>query len=58
MINAENQVQTGEKGAWLSIVVYIMLAILKILVGSIANSEALVADGFNNSSDFMVSLAV
>ena len=48
----------GEKGAWVSIAAYIFLSLLKIGVGYLATSEALMADGYNNGTDILVSIAV
>lgn len=48
----------GEKGAWLSIGVYIVLSSLKYSVGLIGDSEALRADGLNNFTDIIASVAV
>jgi cation diffusion facilitator family transporter len=48
----------GEKGAWLSIFTYIFLSLLKLIVGYTFNSEALLADGLNNSTDIVASIAV
>lgn len=48
----------GEKGAWLSIGTYIILSGLKLIVGYIGASEALKADGFNNLTDIIASIAV
>ena len=48
----------GEKGAWLSLVVYIVFAAAKIGFGLAAGSKALMADGMNNLSDIIVSVAV
>ncbi|WP_147534006.1 cation diffusion facilitator family transporter [Bacillus marasmi] len=52
------EIKQAETGAWLSIIVYILLSILKLTVGYIGNSEALRADGLNNSTDVIVSIAV
>lgn len=52
------EIKKAETGAWLSIIVYILLSILKLTVGYIGNSEALSADGLNNSTDVIVSIAV
>ncbi|UHA60867.1 cation diffusion facilitator family transporter [Metabacillus litoralis] len=55
----ENEnLKLGERGAWLSIVAYVILSSLKLLIGSIAGSEALTADGLNNSTDIIASIAV
>lgn len=48
----------GEWGAKLSIIAYICLSVLKLTVGYIANSEALKADGLNNVTDILASIAV
>lgn len=48
----------GERGAILSIITYICLSVLKLAIGYISNSEALKADGFNNATDIVSSLAV
>lgn len=48
----------GEKGAWLSIAVYIVLSSVKYTVGTIGDSEALRADGLNNFTDIIASVAV
>lgn len=48
----------GERGAILSIVAYICLSILKLTVGIFSGSEALKADGLNNATDIVASVAV
>jgi cation diffusion facilitator family transporter len=48
----------GERGAFISIIAYLCLSSLKIIVGFIAGSEALKADGLNNASDIVASVAV
>jgi cation diffusion facilitator family transporter len=48
----------GERGAKLSITTYVCLSVLKLAVGYIANSEALKADGLNNVTDIVASIAV
>jgi cation diffusion facilitator family transporter len=48
----------GERGAIISIIAYIILSSLKLSVGFIANSEALKADGLNNFTDIIASIAV
>ena len=48
----------GERGAILSIVAYICLSIFKLIVGYTSNSEALKADGLNNVTDIIASIAV
>lgn len=53
-----NNLKQGERGAWLSIVVYIVLSAGKLAAGYWTNSEALLADGLNNTTDIMASIAV
>ncbi|GAF11680.1 cobalt-zinc-cadmium resistance protein [Bacillus sp. JCM 19045] len=48
----------GERGALLSLVTYMILAALKLTIGIYAGSIALRADGFNNVTDIVVSIAV
>jgi cation diffusion facilitator family transporter len=52
------QLKAGEKGAWISIFAYIFLAILKLTIGKMGNSEGLWADGLNNTTDIIASVAV
>ncbi|MEW9110614.1 MAG: cation diffusion facilitator family transporter [Cytobacillus gottheilii] len=48
----------GERGAMISIAAYICLSSLKLIVGIISGSEALKADGLNNATDIIASVAV
>jgi cation diffusion facilitator family transporter len=48
----------GERGVIISIIAYICLSSLKLAVGYLANSEALKADGLNNATDIIASIAV
>ncbi|MCM3600774.1 cation diffusion facilitator family transporter [Robertmurraya korlensis] len=48
----------GERGAIISIITYIFLSILKVVVGLWSGSEALRADGLNNATDIVASIAV
>ncbi|PFI82111.1 cation diffusion facilitator family transporter [Priestia megaterium] len=48
----------GERGAILSICVYICLSALKLFIGYTTNSEALKADGLNNTTDIIASITV
>ncbi|SFE86691.1 cation diffusion facilitator family transporter [Paenibacillus algorifonticola] len=52
------KIKQGEKGAWLSIATYLTLTALKLGGGYYFASGALVADGFNNLTDIVASLAV
>ncbi|ANE45597.1 transporter [Paenibacillus swuensis] len=53
-----SDIKKGEQGAWISIGAYIILSLFKVISGYIGNSEALVADGFNNMTDIVASVAV
>lgn len=53
-----DKLQQGERGAWVSIVAYICLAAVKLTIGTIFFSAALRADGWNNTTDIFVSIAV
>lgn len=57
MDNADNLKQS-EKGAWISIGAYLVLSIIKLTIASIGNSDALRADGLNNSTDVIASIAI
>ncbi|ANU11655.1 transporter [Planococcus antarcticus DSM 14505] len=48
----------GEKGAWISIGAYVFLSAIKLGFGYWGSSEALKADGFNNLTDIIASIAV
>jgi cation diffusion facilitator family transporter len=54
----QEQLKLGEKGAWLSIITYIILAATKLLIAKIGHSEGLWADGLNNTTDIIASVAV
>ncbi|MDF2556527.1 MAG: cation transporter [Bacillales bacterium] len=53
-----DNLKIAERGARLSILAYILLSIIKLIVGYIAESKALTADGINNSTDILASVAV
>ncbi|WP_449354120.1 cation diffusion facilitator family transporter [Virgibacillus natechei] len=57
-MNHSDNLKIGEKGAWLSIGTYIILAFVKLIVAEIGDSEALRADGLNNTTDVVASIAV
>ena len=52
------ELKAAEKGAVISILAYILIAVLKLTVGIWADSSALRADGLNNFTDIIASLAV
>lgn len=58
MQNSYDNIKQGEKGALLSIGVYLFLSALKLIIGYLTHSEALKADGLNNATDIVASLAV
>lgn len=53
-----DNLRMGEKGAIISIVAYIILSFFKLFIGYTADSEALKADGLNNATDIIASIAV
>lgn len=52
------ELKRAEKGALLSIIAYLLISFVKLLIGKIAGSEALWADGLNNTTDIIASVAV
>ncbi|MDP4098064.1 cation diffusion facilitator family transporter [Paenibacillus sp. P96] len=58
MPDVYEEIRKGEKGAWISIVTYLVLSAFKIICGYLLFSSALLADGFNNLTDIMASVAV
>ena len=53
-----NNLKLGERGAIISIIAYIILSIIKVGIGYLSGSEALKADGLNNTTDIIASIAV
>ncbi|CDN41571.1 cation diffusion facilitator family transporter [Paenibacillus sp. P22] len=53
-----DNLKLGERGAVISILAYICLSALKLIIGYASNSEALRADGLNNATDIVASIAV
>ena len=53
-----DNLKLGERGAIISIIAYIVLSIIKLVVGYTADSAALRADGLNNTTDIIASIAV
>ncbi|MBH5319118.1 cation transporter [Paenibacillus sp. GSMTC-2017] len=53
-----DEIKQGEKGAWVSIAAYLALSALKLGIGYWFVSGALVADGYNNLTDIVASVAV
>ncbi|MEC5423718.1 cation diffusion facilitator family transporter [Virgibacillus sp. C22-A2] len=57
-MNHSDNIKKGEKGAWLSIIAYIILAVTKLIVAHQGNSDALRADGLNNATDVIAAVAL
>ncbi|GAK42705.1 cation diffusion facilitator family transporter [Paenibacillus urinalis] len=57
-MNAYDDIKKGERGAWISIAAYLVLSAFKLICGFAFNSSALKADGFNNLTDIVASIAV
>ncbi|MDQ0879413.1 cation diffusion facilitator family transporter [Peribacillus sp. V2I11] len=53
-----NDLKLGERSAIISIIAYICLSIMKLAIGYISDSAALKADGLNNTTDIIASIAV
>lgn len=53
-----HNLKLGERGAMISIIAYIFLSILKLAIGYMTDSAALRADGLNNTTDIIASIAV
>lgn len=53
-----NDIKQSEKGAWLSLFTYILLSAIKLFIGNVSGSQALLADGLNNSTDIIASIAI
>lgn len=57
-MNEQKSAKLNQSAALLSIFSYICLSTLKLSIGYFAHSEALTADGWNNSTDILASVAV
>jgi cation diffusion facilitator family transporter len=53
-----DNLKIAERGARVSIIAYIALSLLKLGIGYLAQSKALSADGLNNTTDIIASVAV
>lgn len=58
MLGKKLRYQEGKRVSYISLIANILLAILKISVGFIAGSKALIADGFHSVSDMASTLIV
>ncbi|MFD1707648.1 cation diffusion facilitator family transporter [Siminovitchia sediminis] len=52
------ELKMGERGAILSIAAYIVLSAVKLVIADLSDSTALKADGLNNATDIVASIAV
>lgn len=57
-MNVYEDIRKGERGAWVSITAYLILSAFKLISGYVFVSSALLADGFNNLTDIVASIAV
>lgn len=57
-MNVYEDIRKGERGAWVSITAYLILSAFKLICGYLFVSSALLADGFNNLTDIVASVAV
>lgn len=57
-MNQYERIKQGERGAWLSILIYLFLAAMKIIIAQLANSQALRADGLNNATDVVAAVSI
>lgn len=53
-----NNLKIVERGARISLAAYVVLSGLKLFMEYFFNSEALTADGFNNSTDRIATFAI
>ncbi|KFN08632.1 Cation-efflux pump fieF [Paenibacillus macerans] len=58
MVDIYEDIRKGERGAWVSIAAYLVLSAFKLISGFYFASSALLADGFNNLTDIVASVAV
>ncbi|WP_208559325.1 cation diffusion facilitator family transporter [Marinilactibacillus kalidii] len=58
MENRYERIQSAERGARVSIIVYVLLALMKLSVGYLFRSSALSADGLNNFTDVISSVTI
>lgn len=58
MVDIYEDIRKGERGAWVSITAYLILSTFKLISGYLFASSALVADGVNNLTDIVASVAV
>lgn len=57
-LDTYHNIEQSEKGAKVSIAAYVILSLLKVTAGYWTGSKALMADGLNNTTDIVASVAV
>lgn len=58
MATVNRSTESSQKGAWLSIGTYVFLTVAKLAAGYVTGSQAMTADGLNNATDVLGSVAV
>ncbi|GGB02060.1 cation transporter [Macrococcus hajekii] len=57
-MHIKDKLEQAKKGARVSIMMYVLLTVLKLAYGFLAESRALTADGLNNATDVISSIAL
>lgn len=57
-VTQNENLKLAQRGAYLSLVIYIILSIAKYMTGYVYDSAAVRADALNNMTDILVSVAV
>lgn len=57
-MHIKDKLNQAKKGARLSIATYILLTLAKVIFGFVNHSQALIADGLNNATDVISSIAL
>ena len=57
-VTQNENLKLAQRGAFLSLVIYIILSIAKYMTGYVYDSAAVRADALNNMTDILVSVAV
>lgn len=58
MDNLSDYVRTGRKVAWVTIIINLILALSKLIIGYLYSSQGLVADGFHSATDVLSTFVV
>lgn len=58
MSTPEQNLKLARRGPIVSIAVYLVLAVAKLVMGRLIHSAALIADGFNNASDIVANVTI